>query len=312
VLDNLQKLMGTPLPQNVKVHLRPKRLSFAEIVQRIISLFAYKSLHESFLLLLITLNYNETLLANPDEQTEPNLESIARQMDNVSNKAPAVLALLSVVPPELNGWLTQLAPLAAGLRAAGTPDKTAAAIDNIQRSVRLALSWLNGKIFETVRELSFEPLIMDVPLEIEDRDEFKDLRQAVRDLMATVLARTLKHKMWQDAENQMSLLGSSLEVEGEAVGIADDWTILRTRVDWLAGLDPNEKWAGQADKHALEIDTEITKEGKLDDNLRMHFEAFRTWFKEPFKKMDEALTVDCGSLRKMDDPITKLLNELAK
>jgi hypothetical protein len=312
-LDNLQKLMNTPLPLDLRSQLRPKQSGFAEIVQSVVTLFAYKSLHECWLKLLFTLSYNETLLANPGDHVAPNLDSIARQIDDVVSTAPAALALLGDAAQDQSGRVAELTLLSASLRAAaGAPDKVALIIDDIQRLVRLNLSQLNGKIFAAVQVLSFDPLMRDLPLNIEDRDEFKELKQAIRDLTATILARTLKHKMWQDAENQMSLVGSCLDLPDDATGIADDWFTLRSRVGWLAELEPHEQWSNEARKHTVEIETEIAKEGKVDDRLRMHFEAYRTWFKNPFKKMDEALTVDCGSLRKMDDPLIKILNELTR
>jgi hypothetical protein len=310
-LDHMQKVLNTPFPPPLKFQLRPKRPSFAEIVQSIVTLFGYKSLHEGLLLLLFTLSYNEALLANPADDVDPNIESIARQMDEVVKQAPAALALLGVAAAEQRGWVSQLTPFSAALRAAaGAPDTAAHIIDDIQRLVRENLSELNRKIFAAVQKLSFEPLMSDLPLDIENRAEFKNLVQAMRDLSATILARTLKYKMWQDAENQMSLVGTYFIAPDDAAGIADDWFKLQSRVDWLANLEPNEQWSKEAKEHAGEIETELFKEGQLEDDARMHFEAYRTWFRGPFKKIDQALTVDCGSLRKMDDPLTKILNEL--
>ena len=42
----------------------------------------------------------------------------------------------------------------------------------------------------------------------------------------------------------------------------------------------------------------------------MHFEAYRNWFRGPFKKIDDTLKVDYGSLTKIDDPLTRILKEL--
>jgi len=310
-LSFLQQVLNTPLPPDLRVELRPKKSGFAEIVQSIVTLFGYTSLHESLLLLLFTLNYNEGILANQDDHVDPNLESIARQIDDIVNKAPAALALLGAAAPQQDRWVAELAPFSASLRtAAATPRTSAEVIADVQRVVRRHLSMLNEEIFKTVQGLSFEPLMRDLPSNIEDLDEFKNLVQTMRDLTATILARTLKHKMWQDAEKQMSLVGSQFGVLENASTVFGEWVLLRKRVDWLAELEPSEQWSNQAKQHSAEIESEFYKEGKLDDDIRMHFDAYRRWFSGPFKKMDEALKADYGSLRKMDDPLTKILNEL--
>ncbi len=71
--------------------------------------------------------------------------------------------------------------------------------------------------FAVVQEIPFDALIRDPPDAIEDRAEFKDLVQAMRDLTATVLGRALKNKLWQDAENQISLISNYFDSPDDAV-----------------------------------------------------------------------------------------------
>ena len=311
-LGYLQLVLTTPFPPQLRLQLRPKRESFADIAQQILTLFAYKHIHQYWLLLLFTLSYNEALLAGGGKSVVPDLGCIAQQIDDIVTQSPAALALLGPVTQEEREKILKLTALQASLRATDAAQPAAAAriIEELQRLVRGNLSHLNQVIFRGVLELSFEPLMDDLPTDVEARAEFKDLVQAMRDLTATILARTLKQKMWQDAENQMSLVGSLFDCPGDAAGMADDWLRLRSFVDWLSELEPDEAWAKEAEKHTVEIDHELFKEGNLDKAVRAHFLAYRKWFKDPFKKMDEALKEDCGSLRKMDAPLMTILKEL--
>jgi hypothetical protein len=312
-LTYLQELLNSPLSPGIRSKLRPKRPLFNGIVQGVVTLFAYKDLHEYLLKLLFTLNVGESLLQNPVDQLAPNLDGIIRQMDQVAAQAPASVAALGADAQQENAWIAELPGLSASLRAAmGSPEAAAKAIDDIQRLVRLNLSRLNGRIFTVVQEIPFDALIRDPPDAIEDRAEFKNLVQAMRDLTATILGRALKNKLWQDAENRISLISNYFDSPDDAVVIADDWYSLRERVDWLAELDPDEQWADEAKKYGDEIEIELSKEAKHDDDVRTHFEAYRSWFRGPFKKIDDTLKLDYGSLTKIDDPLTRILNELGK
>jgi hypothetical protein len=311
-LTYLAQLLNTPLPPGLKFELEPKQSPFAAIVKGIVVLFAYKIIHECLLKLLFTLNINEALLANPVEHLPPNLESIARQMDQIVEQTADPLALLGANAVQPKAWIGELPRLSAALRAAdGAPDKAADVIDQIQRLVRVNLRGLNRNIFDAVQNLSFDALTADdLPSSIQDRNEFKEMVQVIRDLKVTVLARTLKHKMWLDAENLIFEIRSDFDLPNHPAGLAGQWFKLRDRIDWLAKLDPSENWGKQAEEYATEIDDELGKEQKLGEDARMHFETYRSWFRDPFLKIDESLKMDCGSLRRIDDPLTKIVNEL--
>ena len=304
----------TSLADPVRLGLLPKRPGLENIMQSIVTLLAYKTLHDYLLLLLFRLSSNEALLAETSPDVEPNLELVARQIEAFVKEAPATLALLD---PAVTGpikLIEDLAPFANAVRAsAAQPDEAAGAIDSVQRVVRQKLWWLNGEIFRTVRQVTqetFKPLTSDFPTVIEDRREFPELVQVVRDLAATVLARALKHKLWQEAESQVSIVGSYFDVPAEPEQMIKDWLWLRTRVGWLAQLEAAQQLSEEAKEHIAEIDNEIFKQQQFDDDARMHFNAYRKWFARPFKSIDDALREDCGSLRKMDDPLNDILKEL--
>ena len=313
-LSYLQQLLNSPLPPGIRSKLRPKRQLFNDIVQGVVTLFAYRDLHELLLRLLFTLNVNKSLLKNPADQLAPNLGGIVGQIDQVAAKAPASVAALGAdARQQETAWIAELPGFSTSLGAAtGSPEKAAGVINDIQRLVRLNLSRLNGRIFAVVQEIPFDALIRDPPDALEDRAEFKDLVQAMRDLTATILGRALKNKLWQDAENQISLISNYFDSPDDAVVIADDWYSLQERVDWLAELDPDEQWAGEAKKYGDDINSELSKADKSDDEVRTHFEAYRSWFRGPYQKIDDTLKRDYRSLDKIPDPLTKILNELSK
>jgi hypothetical protein len=306
-------LLSVPLPDALIYKLLPKKSGFDEIVQRITTLFAYKTLHEWLLKLLFSLNVGESLLANPVDHLLPNLEGIAGQMDAIVSQAPETLKLLGADAAAEKVWIDKLPALAASLRAAGNAsDKAAEVIDDIQRVVRQNLSGLNGNIFAAANSLSFDPWRYELPADIRNKPKFGELDQAIRDLTATIRARAFKHKMWQEAENTISLIGTSLDSPSSVRGMVRDWFPLRETVDWLAALEKQENWADEAKKYASDIEHELYKEIETVDDVRVHFEAYRSWFRGPFLKIDDTLKMDCGALYRMDDPFSSVSNALGK
>jgi hypothetical protein len=309
-LEYLAKVLSMPIPKPLAFKLRPKKLGLTEILQNIVILFAYNKLHECLLELLLSLNVAESLLLNPEQGAHPNLARIAQQIDCIKDEVSAELKLLGAGAVEETKWVNALPTHANELRAAAGLDASGAAIDNAQRMARLQLWRLNKIIFSGVNKLSFDALTREFPAEIATLAAYKALEQSVRDLTATVLARVLKHKMWQEAEISMSEFRGSLDAPDDLIKISDEWFALRARVDWLANLEPDEKWAKEANEHAAEIDDEFYSERQLDEDTRMHFEAYRNWFRGPFKKIDQTLKLDCTSLYKMDDPLKKIRDAL--
>ncbi|UPT92478.1 hypothetical protein HAP41_0000049460 (plasmid) [Bradyrhizobium barranii subsp. apii] len=315
-LAYLSKVLSVPLPREVKYRLLPSRRSFARMPKCVIALFAYKTLQECLLRLLFTLNANEALLANRAEGVTPELRSVADHIDQAIEQVPQTLSLLDAdSPPISEGELAKLEQFAASLRtSADAPENAVVVIENLQRLVRRSLSQLNNDIFKLVQDLSFDALTDELPSRlqhIQDSTEFQELVQAIRDVTATILARSLKSRMWQDAEANMALISKYFILPDDVTSIADDWLTVRERIDWLAALEPDEGWADEAKKYALEIDNEFCREKKLDDNVRLHFEAYRAWFRGPFLKIDDTTRMDFGSLYLLGGPFRQILNELS-
>jgi hypothetical protein len=309
----LLAVLNIPITEELRYKLRPKQRSISNITQSIITLFAYKCLQEYLFTLLFSLNVNDALLSNPAHDVAPDLPGLADLIDEIVTEAPTTVQMVGPATAAENKWIDELQPYSASLRAAqDKPEAAMTIIDAIQRLVRDNLTRLTDTIFAAVKELSFDALTHELPPNVQTRSKFTDFVQAVYDVKATVLARALKTKMWQDAENRMSLISNYFEAPEKSTNMAKEWFALRDQVDWLAGLEHDERWATEAKQLAIEIDDEIAKEAVLDDEARMHFETYRSWIRGPFKKVDETLKVDCGALCKIDDPLKKILADLSR
>jgi hypothetical protein len=315
-LKYLNTLLTLPLPNDLKYELRPKHDEFQDIRQRIAALYAYKNLHEN----LHQLNLKLTLgaMVQATGAAAPDFGHIVVQCDEILSEAPTFAQLLGDHSDEANAeldWIAKLQTLAASLKSAITASDVAAClriIDAIQQLIRMHLSRLNGQVFKAATDLSFEALTDDFPLDLEVQQAFKDLGYAVRDLKPTVLARALKHTLWQETENDISLVGDFFNIPGEEVAdISEHWFALKSRVLWLAALDPDDPWAKQVRAFSDEIDDGLLGKKTLDDEIKGHFEAYRNLFRFRFLAIDNTLKLDCGSLRKIDAPLTEILKELA-
>jgi hypothetical protein len=306
----LSDVLNTPLPIELRYQLKPKHDAFDEIRQRIAELYVYKSLHEFLHVLHLKL-----VVAGPSQggtAAGTDFTSILARCDAVASQAPAVL--LGSTSGE-RGWISQLATLAAALKTAIGASDTAGCLrasDAILALTRVHLARLNGEVFRAAKELSFEALVKDLPLDIETRDAFTQLVHAVRELKPTVIARALKQSMWQKVENEISLIADFFNsTDQEFSAFSEHWFALKSRVLWLANLDPDDPWAKLAQQYSDEIDDGLSRE-KLDDDIRRRFETYRNLFRFRFLAIDNALKQDCTSLRMIDAPLTKILKELTQ
>lgn len=311
-VDNALKYLRTvfiPLSIDLRQELKERHASFDEIRQRIAELYVYKSLHE----LLHVLNVKLVVAGSAPGTGTDDFAAILQQCDTIAAQAPAAVALLEKQAIEL-AWISQLAGLAASLKSAMQGSDTAACLsarNAIQSMVRLHLARLNTLIFNSANDLPFEALVYGYPLDIETKDQFDDLVFAVRDLKPTVIARALKQSMWQEAENEITLIADFFNVASdEFSGFSEHWFPLKSRVLWLANLDPDDAWAKQAQQFSDEIEDGLSRE-KLDDEVKHRFEAFRNLFRFRFLAIDNTLKQDCSSLRMIDAPLTEILKELA-
>jgi hypothetical protein len=293
-----------------------KQQAFKEICGRIAALCAYKNLHECLHQLDLKLTFGE--LVRPASGVGPDFNGIALRCDDAVQNAPSSALLLGAGSDEEADelrWTTQLKTSAASLKSAAAVSDVASCartVEEIQAFVRFHLKRLNAKVFAAATALSFDALIQDLPLTVTQDGAFDKLVSAIRDFKPTVMARALKHNLWQEAENDFSVVESFFNLPGDEVAeIGKPWFALKKRVLWLAALDPDDPWAKQAREFSDEISDAILKKRKLDDEIRAHFEQYRNLFRFRFLAVDNTMKMDCGSLRKIDGPLTEILRELA-
>lgn len=315
-LKYLNAVLKLPLSKDLRQELKSKHDAFTEIQQRIATLFAYKTLHEDLHQLDVKLTFGELLQSVA--AAGPDFSSIANQCVKTLTEASSFAPLLGPQSEEAKtelAWISRLQTITTSLKSAiATSDAAAClrAVDDIRQLIKLHLSRLNGQVFKAATDLSFEALTYDFPDDIETEGAFDDLVHAIRELKPTVLARALKHSLWQETQNDISLVGDFFDIPGEEIAdVSDHWFTLKSRVLWLATLDPDDPWAKQAREFSDEIDDDLLSKKVMDDEIKARFEAYRNLFRFRFLAIDNTLKQDCGSLRKIDGPLAEILKELA-
>jgi hypothetical protein len=316
-LTFLNTLLPLPLTNNVKQELKIKlkQDAFKEIRHRIDALYVYKNLHEDLHQLSLKLTFGE--LVQSVSAANPDFKGIAEQCDKTLRDSPSLEASLGSNSEDTRierDWISRLQAITNSLNSALAASDTAAclrAVDNIQQLIKMNLSRLNAKVFKAATDLSFEALTSNLPETIEDAAAFDKLVRAIRELKPTVLARALKHNLWQETENDISLVEDFFNIPGQEVAdISESWFAVKSRVLWLAELDPDDPWAGKARQFSDQIDDQMVQKKELDDQIRAQFGIYRNLFRFRFLAIDNTLKLDCGSLRKIDMPLAAILNEL--
>jgi hypothetical protein len=314
-LKYLDALLKLPLSRDLRHELKPKQDAFEDIRQRIAALYAYKNLHEDLHQLSLKLTFGE--LAQSVAGTGPDFEGIASQCEKTLADAPSLTPLLGEQSDDAKielEWISRLQASATALRAAMAATDPAAgklAVDDIGQLIKVQLARLNQKVFKSANDLSFEALTYDFPDDIETQDAFNDLVHAIRELKPTILARALKYSLWQEAENDISVVEDFFNIAGQDVAdISEPWFAVKSRVLWLATLDPDDPWAAQVRQLSDKIDDQMLESKKLDDLLKEQFDKYRNSFRFRFLAIDNTLKLDCSSLRKIDGPLTEILKEL--
>jgi hypothetical protein len=314
-LKYLDALLKLPLSRDLRQELKPKQDAFEDIRQRIAALYAYKNLHEDLHQLSLKLTFGE--LAQSVAGAGPDFEGIASQCEKALADAPSLVPLLGEQSDDAKTeleWISRLQASATALRAAMAATDPAAgkrAVDDIGQLIKVQLARLNLKVFKAANDLSFEALTYDFPDDIETQDAFNDLVHAIRELKPTILARALKYSLWQEAENDISVVEDFFNIAGQDVAdISEPWFAVKSRVLWLATLDPDDPWAAQVRQLSDKIDDQMLESKKLDDPLKEQFDQYRNSFRFRFLAIDNTLKLDCSSLRKIDGPLTEILKEL--
>jgi hypothetical protein len=314
-LKYLNALLTLPLSRDLRFELKPKHDAFEEIRQRIAGLYAYKNLHEDLHQLSLKLTFGE--LVQSVAATAPDFEGIAGQCDKTLTEAPSFAPLLGAESEDAKTefeWIARLQALSNALRAAVAASDSPAclkAVGDIGQLIKVQLARLNVKVFRAANDLSFEALTYDFPDDLETQDAFNDLVHSIRELKPTILARALKYSLWQEAENDISVVEDFFNIADQDVAdISEPWFAVKSRVLWLATLDPDDPWAAQVRQLSDKIDDQMLESKKLDDPLKEQFDKYRNSFRFRFLAIDNTLKLDCSSLRKIDGPLTEILKEL--
>jgi hypothetical protein len=312
-VQSLSQVMRTVLTPEFRHALRPSRSKISDISHQIGRLSAYKVLHECLHALHLKLAFRPVLDRGVGDQAK--LQELADCQKGIEQSCATgreAATPLGADAQAENAWIAELERSSATMKevAASNAAQAASVLPQVQRLIRLQLSRLNKNIFEAAIKLSLDELMAVLPSEATLEDSFIQLSHAIRDLKVTLIARALVHKFWQDAENELSLIEGFFGVPASAASqFVEQWLVLRSRVLWLASLDPDADWSKQAMKCSEHIDDELTDE-KLADVVKPLFDAYCRLLKFRFFAIDAALKADCGSLGKFHAPLKQFVEEI--
>lgn len=315
-LQSLDKVMIAALASDFKSELKPSRDKLSAISRQVATLFTYKTLHECLHALHLKLAFKSALDAAVNDQARlRELKDGEEKIERSCTTAREAAASLDDADSQVEvSWIAELERLSKQLQstiAASNADEAAGIRAEVQRLIRLQLSRLNKNIFEAARQLSLHELIVVLPTEIKLEDSFFQLSHAVRELKTSVIARALVHKIWQDVDNELSLIEGFLDVPANgAAQFAEHWLTLKLRILWLGTLDPDAEWSKEAKKYSEHIDDELTEE-KLDNDVKPTFETYCRIVKFRFFAVDATLKADCGSLGKFHAPLKRIVEEIS-
>lgn len=325
VQASLQGLLKFALQPDLIDDFRARRANLVPIAQHITMMVAYKGLHECLHGLHAKLTLGARLTASAGAAAAPPIETVRTQIRSACTTARDAAAKMPTGSDEQQReatWIEELERSAANLRQGRAATASVATVDtaDAERIVRLQLARLNQQIFATAR-LPLHPLYEDLPDELQDDREglYEAHESAVLALTPTVLARALKHKLWQDAENEFAPMLAFLDVpSSDPLEFFDHWLQLKGRIAWLASLDPDAEWARQATLHSDDIDDQLTDlADKLADaqavaNLKEALETFHGLVLLSFLAVDAGVKADCTSLCEIGKSVKSIVAELAR
>jgi hypothetical protein len=306
--ESLTQVKAAALKPEYLPALRESRERISAISDEIRRLSVFKDLHECLHALHLKLAFRSSAAA--DDRT------LCGDIKQTGVTARSTATSLGATGADELSWITELDRCAAALEAAiGAADAAAAesAFEQTQRVIRLQLSRLNKLIFQAADELSLAGLIEVLPAEVKVEESFFGLAHAIRELKTTVMARALVHKLWQDAENELSVIEGVLAIPQNALQqFTAHWfgqRGLSSQVQWLASLDPEAEWSKLAQTYSDRIQTELSRE-TLDDQMKVPFGTLCRVLKLRFFEVDAMLKADCGSLGKLHDPLKAMVEDI--
>ncbi len=303
-------LVAAALTLEFKRQIRPSRDRLSAISGQIATLLAYKHLHECLHVLNLKLSVKPTLQAGADDRARlDDLTDTRQEVERACATGRQAAAPLGAETAIELAWIAELERLSAEL-AGSDASAAATSLTQVQRLIRLQLPRLNRNILDTANQLSLHELMLVLPMEVRLEEAFIEMSHAIRDLKVTVIARALLHKIWQDADNELSLIEDFLgTATGEARQFAEHWLTLRSQILWLASLDPDAEWSKQAKRHSEHIDDEMTEE-KLDEEIKPSLANYGRVVRFRFFAIDAMLKADYGALGKFHTPLKRMVEEI--
>jgi hypothetical protein len=312
VLQNLLWLKNIILAADFRHRLNDSRHKISAISNAIRTLSVNKTLHECLHRLDLQLAFRSTRIAD-EHSLLKDIEECQQEIERSYSEALAALSPIGMNSSEAIIeliWIRALEQLAARIKSAlNASDSDAAAgfLSEAQRLIRLQLCRLNESIFITANLLSLDKLIALLPPESKREEAFELLSHSIRDLTPTVLARALVHKIWQDVDNEISLVGEFFDTSEKEAHLFDEyWSPLRSRILWLGTLDPNAEWSKEAKRETDEIDDQLADE-EFSDKLKELFYSCCRHTRYRFFAIDATLKLDYSSLGRIEAPLTSIL-----
>jgi hypothetical protein len=314
VVEVFEQVFTKPLAQDIRLDLHPKQGNFDTVLQQNAQLLFCKRWQELLQRLHATLAFGLPLDSSADLQPKDPARC-GRHVADICERARKDLALLGDdferKTFELNAIaeIEQLGAVARNSAAAGNLKEATAALVGLERVARQHLSRLNAQIFDLAKKLSLPALVDDPPTSLLLLESYPTLRQRVRNLTPTVLARVLLRKLWQEALNEIALISDLMEA-----GLTRDedfgghWHMLKSRIRRITELEPEAPWSVPLNEYATEIDFELadtTTDGKIGPIFEKYRRAAALGF------LSALLNLDFAALEKINPKLKGILEEIA-
>ena len=314
VVEVLETVFRSPLAQDILLDLHPKQDNFDTVLQQNAQLLFCNRWQELLQRLHATLAFGLPLDSSADLQPK-DPERCGKHVAEICERARKDLALLGDDFERKTVELSKIAEIerlgseARSAGAAGNLNEATAALVGLERVLHQQLSRLNAQIFELAKKLSLPTLVDDPPTSLLLLESYPTLRQCVRNLTPTVLARVLMRKLWQEALNEIALMSALMDAgltRDEDLG--DHWHMLKGRIRRITELEPEAPWSKPLNEYAKEIDFELadpTTDGKIAPIFARYRRAAALGF------LSALLKLDFAALEKINPKLRGILEEIA-
>lgn len=313
LVEIFEQVFPRPLAQDIRLDLYSKQGAFGTVLQQNAQLLFYKRWQELLQRLHATLAFGLPLDTSADLQpNDPEL--CGKHVADICERARKDLALLGddferkTFELSTIAEIEQLGSKARTSAAAGNVDEATAALDDLERTARQQLSRLNAHIFDAAKQLSLPTLVDDPPTSLLLLDSYPTLRQRVRNLAPTVLARVLLRKLWQEALNEIALVSDLMDAGlTRDTEFDDHWRMLKSRIRRITELEPDAPWSKPLNEYAAEIDNQLADE-TTDGTIRPSFEKYRRTAALGF--LSVLLKLDFAALEKINPKLQGILEDI--